>query len=77
MTTYDDKTKGAIASGRRFILPSFKQCDEATFKASYIVASDIKCDGKITALFDLIVMGTIEASEVDVKGRLYVLVSAM
>lgn len=69
MTTYDDKTKGAIASGRRFILPSFKQCDEATFKASYIVASDIKCDGKITALFDLIVMGTIEASEVDVKGR--------
>ena len=69
MTTYDDKTKGAIAAGRRFILPLFNPCDEATFKASYIVASDIKCDGKITALFDLIVLGTIEASEVDVKGR--------
>lgn len=69
MTTYDDKTKGAIAAGRRFILPLFNSCDEATFKASYIVASDIKCGGKITALFDLIVLGTIEASEVDVKGR--------
>lgn len=69
MTTYDDKTKGVIAAGRRFILPLFNPCDEATFKASYIVASDIKCDGKITALFDLIVLGTIEASEVDVKGR--------
>lgn len=69
MTTYDDKTKGSIESGRRLILPTFKQCDEAIFKASYIVASDVKCDGKITALFDLIVLGSIEAAELDVKGR--------
>lgn len=69
MTTYDDKTKGAIASGRQFILPLFKPCDEATFKASYIVASDIKCDGKITALFDLIVLGDVQAKEIDVKGK--------
>ena len=69
MTTYDDKTMNVMESGRRFILPTFKQCDEATFKASYIVASDVKCDGKITALFDLIVLGSIEAAELDVKGR--------
>lgn len=69
MTTYDDKTKGAMESGRCFILPKFKQCDEATFKASYIVASDVKCDGKITSLFDLIVLGSIEAAELDVKGK--------
>ena len=69
MTTFDDKTKGTIESGRRFILPTFNQCDEATFKASYIVTSDVKCDGKITALFDLIVLGSIEAAELDVKGR--------
>lgn len=69
MTTYDDKTKGVIESGRRFILPSFKPCDEATFKASYIVASNVKCNGKITALFDLIVLGDIEATELDIKGR--------
>ena len=69
MTTYDDKSKDALESGRRFILPVFKHCDEATFKASYIVASDVKCDGKITALFDLIVLGSIEAAEIDVKGR--------
>lgn len=69
MTIYDDKTKGAIDSGGRFILPSFKPCAEVTFKASYVVASNIKCDGKVTALFDLIVLGDIEAAELDIKGK--------
>jgi hypothetical protein len=69
MTTYDDKTQGVIESGGRFILPAFKPCVEATFKASYIVASNVKCDGKITALFDLIVLGNIKATELDIKGR--------
>lgn len=69
MNTYDDKTKGVIASSERFILPSFKPCNNATFKASYIVASDVKCNGKITALFDLIVLGSVEAAEIDIKGR--------
>lgn len=69
MTTYDDKTIGVIESGGRFILPAFKPCVEATFKASYIVASDVICDGKITALFDLIVLGNIKATELDIKGR--------
>lgn len=69
MSTYDDKTKGIIESKGRFILPVFKPCDEATFKASYIVASNVKCNGKITALFDLTVLGNLEAAELDVKGR--------
>lgn len=70
MTMYDDKTKGIFASGGRFILPHCIDCDDLTFKASYIVESSIKCKGKITALFDLIVIGDVEASEIDVKGRL-------
>ncbi len=69
MTTYDDKTEGIFASGGRFILPHCKDCDDLTFKASYIVESNIKCKGKIIALFDLIVIGDVEASEIDVKGR--------
>jgi len=69
MSTYDNKTKGISESNGRFILPVFKPCDEATFKASYIVASNVKCNGKITALFDLTVLGNLEATELDVKGR--------
>lgn len=69
MTTYDDKTKGIFASGGRFILPHCIDSDDLTFKASYIVGSNIKCKGKITALFDLIVFGDVEASEIDVKGK--------
>lgn len=69
MTTYDDRTEGVIESGRHFILPVFEPCAEVTFKASYIVASNVKCSGKITALFDLIVLGNIEATELDIKGK--------
>jgi hypothetical protein len=69
MTTYDDKTTGIVASDGRFVLPHCIDCDDVTFKASYIVVSNIKCKGKITALFDLIVVGDLEANEIDVKGR--------
>ena len=69
MTTYDDKTKGIFASGGRFVLPLCNENDDVTFRASYIVVPGIKCKGKITALFDLIVLGDIEANEIDVKGR--------
>ena len=69
MITYDDKTEGILELEGRFILPLFSDCESATFKASYIVASDIKCKGKITALFDLIVLGNIYVSEIDVKGK--------
>jgi hypothetical protein len=40
-----------------------------TFKASYIVVPNIKCKGKITALFDLILLGDVEAKEIEVKGK--------
>jgi hypothetical protein len=69
MTIYDDKSKGVIESGGRFILPVFIPCDEVTFKASYIVTSNVKCNGKITALFDLVALGDMDAAELDVKGR--------
>jgi hypothetical protein len=69
MITFDDKTKGIVASGSRFILPHCVEYDEVTFKASYIVVPDIKCTGKITALFDLTILGNVEATEIDVKGR--------
>jgi hypothetical protein len=69
MTTYDDKTKDIVASGGRFVLPLCKEYDDVIFKASYIVVPNIKCKGKITALFDLIVLGDIEAKEIDIKGR--------
>lgn len=69
MTTYDHKTEGAIESSGRFILPLFSECENATFKASYIVASDVICKGKIIALFDLIILGNIEATELDIKGK--------
>ncbi len=69
MTTYDDKTKVIVDSGGRFILPICKEYDDVTFKASYVVVPSIKCKGKITALFDLIVLGDVEAKEIDVKGK--------
>ncbi|MBZ4670323.1 MAG: hypothetical protein JG769_627 [Oscillospiraceae bacterium] len=69
MITYDDKTEGVFTSGERFIVPHSIDSDDLIFKASYIVESNIKCKGKITALFDLIVVGDVEAYEIDVKGR--------
>jgi len=66
---YDEKTKGVMESNGQFILPNFNSCDNATFKASYVVASDIECSGTLTALFDLTVLGNINASEIDVNGR--------
>jgi hypothetical protein len=36
---------------------------------SYVVVANISCDDKITALFDLIVLGNIEALEIEVKGK--------
>lgn len=69
MNIYDDKTKGIIESNGSLILPAFEDCSEAIFKASYVVVSDIQCSGKITALFNLTVLGDVEAAELDVKGR--------
>ena len=70
MIHYDDKTQGAIKSGTQMLIQSIDSDEDITFKASYVVAADLKCAGKITALFDLIVFGNIDAEEIDVKGRL-------
>ena len=69
MRYFDDKTKGIIESENRLIIQRIDVLDDVTFKASYIVSSGLYCKGKITALFDLMVMGDLEADELDVKGR--------
>ena len=69
MAVYDDKTPGIIKSGNYSMISSVKSRTEAVFKASYIVASGIQVEGKITALFDLIVIGDVAAHDIDVKGK--------
>lgn len=69
MAVYDDKTPGIIKSGNYSMIGNVKSRTEAVFKASYIVASDIQVDEKITALFDLIVIGDVSAHDIDVKGK--------
>ena len=69
MIAYDDKTSNAISAGTKLLIPSCHSSEDVTFKASYIVSSDLSCRGKITALFDLIVFGDVNADEIDVKGR--------
>ena len=69
MVVYDDKTSNAITSGTQMLIPSSQNTEDVTFKASYIVSSDLNCQGKVTALFDLVVFGDVHADEIDVKGR--------
>ena len=69
MKIFDAKTPGVQQNGERYVLTSFPNCSEAIFKASYIVTDDLTCDGKVTALFDLIVLGNVSVQELEVKGR--------
>ena len=69
MVVYDDKTSNAIASGTQMLILSCQNSEDVTFKASYIVSSNLSCQGKVTALFDLVVFGDVHADEMDVKGR--------
>lgn len=69
MVLYDDKTKNAIKTGNQLLIPSINCAEDITFKASYIVAANLNCAGKISALFDLIVFGDVHADEINVKGR--------
>ena len=69
MVVYDDKTSNSITSGTQLLIPSCQSSEDVTFKASYIISSDLSCQGKVTALFDLVVFGDIHADEIDVKGR--------
>lgn len=70
MSIYDDKTTKVIHSGKFYIIDSIKHDSEIVFKSSFLVASDLTADGKIVALFDLIVLGNVEAQDIDVKGKL-------
>lgn len=69
MAIYDDKAQGIIKSGNYFFINAIKSRTEAVFKASYIVGSNLHIEGKITASFDLIVLGDVEAQDIDVKGN--------
>ena len=69
MIIYDDKTPNAITSGTQLLISSSHSSEDVTFRASYIVSSDLTCQGKVTALFDLFVFGDVHADEIEVKGR--------
>ena len=69
MTVIDDKASCVVKVDRSLLLPQIDSDEDITLKASFIATSNVKCAGKVTALFDLIVMGDIEAEELDVKGR--------
>lgn len=69
MKLYDDKSKSVVKSGTQLLITNINSSEDVTFKASYIVSSDLRCTGKITALFNLIVYGNVYAEEIDVKGR--------
>lgn len=70
MILFDDKTEGVVKAGKQLSVQSIKESEDITFKASFIVLSNLYCKGKVTALFDLFVVGDIKASNIDVKGRL-------
>ena len=67
---FEDKTKGVITTGQNLIIPEVDEDEEVVFKASFSVAGNLRCATKVTALFDLIVMGNMECKDIDVKGKL-------
>ena len=67
---YDDKSKGVIDSGKTLALREVDENEEVVFKASFYILGDLKCITKVTALFDLIVLGNIECTDIEVKGKL-------
>lgn len=69
MILYDDKTINTIKNGTQLVIPFVDTDEDITFKASYVVASNLRSSGKISALFDLVVLGNVDAEEIDIKGR--------
>lgn len=69
MTLFDDKASCVVKIDRSLLLPTIDSHEDVTLKASFVATSDFRCGGKVTALFDLIVMGDFEADELEVKGR--------
>lgn len=74
---FDDKTKGVITTGKSLVISEVDEDEEIVFKASFLVAGDLKCATKITALFDLVVIGDLECKDIDVKGKLICLGNCM
>lgn len=66
---FDDKSEGIMTSGKALIYYKTIKTDELIFKATYYVIGDIVCSGKISALFDLIVIGNVFANDVNIKGK--------
>lgn len=69
MIFYDDKVAGVTNSNGNLSINTVQADEDVTFKASFVVSGDLSCDGKVTGLFDLIVLGNVNAKEIDVKGR--------
>lgn len=67
--TYDENSKGVIQNENMLVLIRPVSGTDIVFKASFVVASDVICSGKIMAYFDLTVIGNISAVELEVKGR--------
>lgn len=70
MRVFDDKVVGILQNNKYYILSEVNEKSEVIFKASYIVISDLCVNEKVTALFDLIVLGNLEVNELDIKGKL-------
>lgn len=69
MKTYDDKIINLLKAKNYCVIASIAEDSDVTFKASYVVVSDVNVSGKIFAAFDLIVIGNVSAKELEVKGK--------
>ena len=70
MIYFDESMQGVILADEYVLLREVDEDEDITFKASFVVITGIKCEGKVVALFDLIVLGDIECDNLEVKGRL-------
>ena len=67
---YDASTKDVFYAGNSLLIYEVDEDSDVVFKASFTILEDLKCQGTVTALFDLVVLGNIECKKIDVKGRL-------
>ena len=67
---YDDKTSCTISSGEYILISTVDEPEDVVFKASFVVVNNIHVEGRVKALFDLIVLGDIECDDLDIKGKL-------
>lgn len=70
MRVFDDKSSCVYKTDKYIVFSEINENEDITFKASSIVSAELICSRKVTALFDLVVFGDIEAYDLDVKGKL-------